>query len=127
MREKYSLILILKVCQRVRRKQKKQHMKQMAHLMCSILMDMINWKGSVSLFTGVLIDLVRKLIGLFVSTTNNDPLVVANLCLKAITNLGRTPNTLRVDLGTENVYCEELQVFFTKNSSSFLYVSSTRN
>ena len=69
----------------------------------------------------------RKLIWLFVSTTNNDPLVAANFYLKAITNLGRTPNTLRMDLGTENVYCEELQVFFTKNSNSFLYTASTRN
>ena len=69
----------------------------------------------------------RKLIWLFVSTTNNDPLVAANFYLKAITNLGRTPNTLRMDLGTENVYCEELQVFFTKNSNSFLYAASTRN
>ena len=69
----------------------------------------------------------RKLIWLFVSTTNNDPLVVANFYLKAITNLGRAPNTLRMDLGTENVYCEELQVFFTKNSNSFSYAASTRN
>ena len=69
----------------------------------------------------------RKLIWLFVSTTNNDPLVVANFYLKAITNLGRAPNTLRMDLGTENVYCEELQVFFTKSSNSFLYAASTRN
>ena len=69
----------------------------------------------------------RKLIWLFVSTTNNDPLVAANFYLKAITNLGSTANTLRMDLGTENVYCEELQVFFTKNSNSFLYAASTRN
>ena len=69
----------------------------------------------------------RKLIWLFVSTTNNDPLVVANFYLKAITNLGRAPNTLRMDLGTENVYCEELQVFFNKNNHSFLYAASTRN
>ena len=69
----------------------------------------------------------RKLIWLFVSTTNNDPLVAANFYLKAITNLGRTPNTLRMDLGTENVYCEELQVFFTKNRNSFLYAVSGRN
>ena len=62
----------------------------------------------------------RKLIWLFVSTTNNDPLVAANSYYKAITNLGRAPNTLRMDLGTENVYCEETQVFFTKNSKSFL-------
>ena len=69
----------------------------------------------------------RKLIWLFVSSTNNDPLIVANFYLKAITNLERAPNTLRMDLGTENVYCEELQVFFTKNSNSFLYAASTRN
>ena len=69
----------------------------------------------------------RKLIWLFVSTTNNDPLVAANFYYKAITNLGRAPNTLRMDLGTENVYCEELQVFFTKNSNSFLCAASTRN
>ena len=69
----------------------------------------------------------RKLIWLFLSTTNNDPLVAANFYLKAITNLGRAPNTLRMDLGTENVYCEELQVFFTENSNSFLYATSTRN
>ena len=68
----------------------------------------------------------RKLIWLLVSTTNNDLLVVANFYLKAITNLGTAPNTLRMDLGTENVSCEELQVFFT-NSNSFLYPASTRN
>ena len=34
----------------------------------------------------------RKLIWLFVSTTNNDPLIAANFCLKAIKNLGRTSN-----------------------------------
>ena len=66
----------------------------------------------------------RKLIWLIVSTTNNDPLVVANFCLTAITNLGRAPNTLRMDLGTENIYCEELQVFFTKDSDSPLYAAS---
>ena len=67
------------------------------------------------------------MIWLFVSTTNNDPLVAANFYYKAITNLVRAPNTLRMDLGTENVYCEELQVFFTKNSNSFLYAASNRN
>ena len=32
-----------------------------------------------------------------------------------------------MDLGIENVYCEELQVSFIKNSDSFLYAASTRN
>ena len=69
----------------------------------------------------------RKLIWLFVSTTNNILLVDANFYLKAITNLGRAPNTLRMDLGTENIYCKELQAFFTKSSNKCLYAASNRN
>ena len=36
----------------------------------------------------------RQFIWLFVSRTNNDPLVLANFYLRAITNLGRASNTL---------------------------------
>ena len=43
---------------------------------------------------GCIDEFSRKLIWLFVSTTNNTFLVVANFYLKAITNLGRAPNTL---------------------------------
>ena len=32
-----------------------------------------------------------------------------------------------MDRGTENVYCKELQVFFTGNEDSYLYAASTRN
>ena len=32
-----------------------------------------------------------------------------------------------MNLRTEDGYCEELQVFFTKNSNNFLYAASTRN
>ena len=57
----------------------------------------------------------RKLIRRFVSTTNNYPVVVvANFYLKSVTNLGRAPNTLRMELSTENVYCEELPSIFHK-------------
>ena len=92
-------------------------MKQMAHLMCSILMEIINWEGLVSSFAGVLMDLLGSWFGFLFQPQINDPLVAANF--KAITNLGRAPNTLWLDLSTENVYCEELQVLFTKNSNSF--------
>ena len=92
----------------------------MAHLICSIFWFGFAIHGCINKFS-------RKLIWFFVSTTNNDSLVVANFYLKAITNLGRAPNTLRMDLDTENVYCEELQVFFTKNSNNFLYAASTKN
>ena len=108
-------------------------------------------------FHGCIDRFSRNLIWLFVSTTNNNPLVVANFYLKATTNLdrvpnklrmdflfqpqimilfllqisilkllqnlGRAPNTSRIDLGTENIYCEELQVFFTKNCNSFFYAA----
>ena len=69
----------------------------------------------------------RKLLWLVVSTTNNDPLVIANYYINCMSRLALAPNTLRMDLGTENVYCEELQVFFTQKRDSFLYGGSTRN
>ena len=68
----------------------------------------------------------RKLIWLFVSTTNNDPLIAANFCLKAVTNLRRTPHTLRMDLGTENIV-KNFKYFSLKTVTVFLYAASTRN
>ena len=32
-----------------------------------------------------------------------------------------------MDAGTENIYCQDLQVYFTGEEESFLYASSTRN
>ena len=32
-----------------------------------------------------------------------------------------------MDAGTENIYCQDLQVYFTVEEESFLYASSTRN
>ena len=69
----------------------------------------------------------RKLLWLVVSTTNKDPIVIANLYLRCVYVHGTAPNTLRMDLGTENVYCEDLQTFFTGDEDSFLYAGSTRN
>ena len=62
----------------------------------------------------------RKFMWLVVSTSNNDPLVIANqffLCIKKH----------RQDCGTENIYCEDMQVFFTGSEESFIYTKSTRN
>lgn len=56
----------------------------------------------------------RKLLWPFLSTTNNDPLVIANYYLNCIKHYKKAPKTLRMDLGTENIYCEDLQVYFTK-------------
>eukprot|EP00794_Sanderia_malayensis_P002664 gene2664-3081_t len=37
------------------------------------------------------------------------------------------PRQIRMDFGTENIYCEDLQVFFTNDADSFRYGRSTAN
>ena len=69
----------------------------------------------------------RKLLWLIVASSNNDPLIVANFYLNCIKKHGSCPRTLRMDKGTENIYCEDLQTFFTGRNNSFIYASSTRN
>ena len=69
----------------------------------------------------------RKLMWLKVASTNNDPLVIANYYLSCVKAYGIAPKLLRMDRGTENIYCEDLQVFFTGNANSFRYAASTRN
>ena len=69
----------------------------------------------------------RKIMWLVVATTNNDPLVVANHFLTCIKKHGIVPKNLRMDKGNENIYCQDMQVFFTGNDSSYLYTASTRN
>ena len=64
---------------------------------------------------------------LVVSTTNNDPLLVGNLYLNCIKQYKIVPKLLRMDAGTENIYCQDLQVYFTGEEESFLYASSTKN
>ena len=69
----------------------------------------------------------RKLLWLVVCTTNNDPLVVGNFFLNCVKRYQFVPRLLRMDAGNENIYCEDLQVFFSGRNDSFLYASSTRN
>ena len=69
----------------------------------------------------------RNLVYFFVSATNNDRLVNANFYRTAIGNLSRATNALRIDFGTENMYCEERQVLFINNGNSFFYAASTEN
>ena len=64
---------------------------------------------------------------LFVSTTNNDPLLVGNLYLNCIKQYKIVPNLLRMDAETENIYCQDFQSYCTGEEESFLYASSTRN
>ena len=69
----------------------------------------------------------RKVMWLVVSTTNNDPLVIGNLFLSCVKRHRVAPITLRMDCGNENIYCEDLQVFFTGSERSYMYAKSTRN
>ena len=55
----------------------------------------------------------RKLLWLKVATTNNDPLVIANYYLQHIKTHKIVPNSIRMDKGSENIYCDDLQAFFT--------------
>ena len=69
----------------------------------------------------------RKILRLNVASSNNNPLIIANYFLASIKRYKLLPQTLRMDRGTESIYCEDLQVYFTKNVESFVYASSTRN
>ena len=48
-----------------------------------------------------------------VCVSNSDPIIVANHYLKCIETHKFCPRILRMDKGNENIYCEDLQVFFT--------------
>ena len=60
----------------------------------------------------------RKVLWLNVSTTNNDPLVVANYFFTVCK---------RLDRGNENIYCQDIHTFLIKTEDSYRYGSSVRN
>ena len=69
----------------------------------------------------------HKIMWLVVSTTNNDPPLVGKLHLNYIKQYTIVPKLIRMNAGTENIYCQDLQVHFTGKEECFLYASSTRN
>ena len=76
----------------------------------------------------------RKILQLKVSCTNNDPLVVCQYYLDAISTLGALPKKVRADRGTENVDICSAQTFLRRNhadslsgNSSFQYGKSVSN
>ena len=69
----------------------------------------------------------RKVLWMKVSSTNSDPIVIANYFLDCVKKNGFAPRQIRMDFGTENIYCEDLQVFFTNDADSFRYGRSTAN
>lgn len=76
----------------------------------------------------------RHIIWLEAGSTSNDPRVIAGYFLKAVYRGGGCPKTIRSDMGTENRYLEQIQLFFRRNIENidnvrpaFLYGASTAN
>ena len=69
----------------------------------------------------------RKILWLVASSTNNGPLVIGNCFLQCIKKPKILPVVLRMDKGRENIFCEDLQLFFTGKDDIYTYAASTRN
>ncbi|KAK3088617.1 hypothetical protein FSP39_021324 [Pinctada imbricata] len=57
----------------------------------------------------------RCMIWLEAASTNNDPKVIGNYFINAVKERGGCPKRVRGDLGTENVYVENMQKFLRRN------------
>ena len=76
----------------------------------------------------------RKILWLYVGSSNNDPSFISTLYLQSVENLKILPRCVRTDRGTENVIICGCQRFFRRNFTdsasgqhSFQYGPSTRN
>ena len=69
----------------------------------------------------------RKILWLVASSTNNDPIVIGNCFLQCIKKTKIVHVVLRMEKGRENIFCEDLQLFFTGTDDSYIYVVWTRN
>ena len=69
----------------------------------------------------------RKILGLYVTRSNNRPDNIATCYLNAVEGFGRCPVDLVTDLGTENGTMAATQAFFRDDADSHRYVLSPRN
>ena len=69
----------------------------------------------------------RKILWLVSSSTNNDPIVIGNCFLQFIKKTKIVPVVSRMDKGRQNIFYEDLQLFFTGTDDSYIYAASTRN
>lgn len=76
----------------------------------------------------------RNIIWMEANSTNSDPKVIADYYIKAVQRRRGCPQRVRADMGTENVYIEQMQKFLRRNhddaqsgENSFLYGKSTHN
>ncbi|XP_052105159.1 uncharacterized protein LOC127738093 [Mytilus californianus] len=77
---------------------------------------------------------LRYMVWLEAGTTNNDPKVISNYCIKAVKEKAGCPQRVRFDFGTENVYVANMQKFLRRNHNdefagdkSYLSGKSTHN
>ncbi|XP_039665194.1 uncharacterized protein LOC120564368 [Perca fluviatilis] len=75
----------------------------------------------------------RMVIWLHAFSTNNDPKVIAGYFIDEVLSRNGTPTRIRSDLGTENCYMEQMQIFMrhdhtdTFSKNCYLYGSSNHN
>lgn len=76
----------------------------------------------------------RNMIWLEANTTNSDPKVISGYFIEAVKRKKGCPQRIRTDLGTENSYIEQMQIFLRRNhgddlagNKSFMYGKSTHN
>ncbi|EFA07710.1 hypothetical protein TcasGA2_TC002187 [Tribolium castaneum] len=75
----------------------------------------------------------RSIMWLEAGSTSNDPRVIAGYFLKTVYRCGGCPRTVRTDMGTENYYLEQIQLFFKRLEDdehappAFIYGASTAN
>eukprot|EP00794_Sanderia_malayensis_P016404 gene16404-18041_t len=69
----------------------------------------------------------RKIPGLFVDRSNNDPGIIGRAYLDAVKRFGGCPVKVRSDLGTENGIVASAQAFFRNDLSSHTYGTSPHN
>ncbi|CAH0550629.1 unnamed protein product [Brassicogethes aeneus] len=59
----------------------------------------------------------RKVLWLKASSTNNDPKVIAGYYIENVRYLKGFPRTVRADMGTENGYVEDIQIYFHETAA----------
>jgi len=69
----------------------------------------------------------RHIIWLEAYNTNNDPRVSAGYFTAAVERCGGCPRKIRSDMGTENVYVEQMQIFLRGQQHSYVYGTSHHN
>lgn len=75
----------------------------------------------------------RKIIWIKASYTSNHPKVIAGYYIMAVAKNGGCPKTVRSDMGTENCYVENMQVYLRQSEElqsqtpAFLYGTSQAN